>query len=388
MALSDNTVNSFRHVKREDSFKVLASVHIYRGAALGLSPSGYAKPFEAADPFIGFATEEFYASGTDGGASIRGNLSLAGQTDLQVITGGEVLVTLAAVTVKDRGKPVFATSDNAFALIGHPDAFVGYVTTVESSTTCYVRIKEPGEIVRKTDGVHNINVTGDEMFTAITAAGSAILAGGQLIANVVGSTFASGSFNVVQNVAGGEWKGLLGTTSEAENISIETAMLLTLTYGMSMRFRGRVSALGGSSTTEFSAGLYTASSSTMTAGIRANPSVTTSGIGRAAIATLGDSTTPGTIFARIDDNATLTGVDTAIANSLTVNKDWIILIRPTGVVEMWADGVRVLSTTTLSVGTSLTTYWGGLVTLAKSTAADAAAFNLQHLQVKGASLPA
>ena len=387
MALSANiALPASRGAPRKESFKVAGSVHIYAGAALGRDLAGYAKPFDGGDRFIGFATEEYYnTSTTSGTASVRGDYSLAGATDIQVDCGGEVKVTLAAVSIKDRGRPVFAVADNSFALIGHPDAFIGRITDVETTTTCWVQLKAAGELCPITDGVVQARLTGTDYIPNVITAGNEQMAYGfRLDAIGAGITAGAGLSSLV-NVAGGEIKGLLDNDNEAQNVTIESLGLMAQTYGISIRMRGRLSVLGPTATTDFTVGLMTAASSTMTDAIRADTEVTTSGIGKAAFHVDGDSTN---ILIKTDDDTTVTSADTTIDNSLTVNKDLIVIVRPSGAVEFWSDGARLLSTVSYTVGSALTTYWCGIVNLEKSTGTDVAAFNVQLLEVKGASLPA
>lgn len=367
------------------SLPVSGSSRIYHGSFVELLPTGYARAFEGGGQLVGIAEFEFYnSSTTDGAAADIGTDGNRGMTKIRVCRTGSVVLPLTSVSDKDIGRPVFALTDNTIGFYGHPDGYVGIVTGVFDTNYAMVRLAI-GDRVPVVDGVLNNRITGTQLMTSITAAGSAILFDGGWKATVVGAVFGSGSFGNVVNVAGGELKALLGTTSEVENITLETALLMDITYGMSLRVKGRCSTLGPGAGTIYSRGLVTLATSTMTTTKRALVRATTAGDVAAFLQTLGNSAN---IVEYVDDNTTVTAdVDTTIDNSLTVNRDEIIIIRPNGDVELYIDGARVLGSTALSVGAP-TTYFGGMINLEKTATTDAGAVNLQYAEAKGASVPA
>lgn len=104
---------------------VKASGAIYEGSAIGLT-SGYARQLTAGDRFVGFAMNDVASVGSDGGATVR------------VRQLGEVLLTITSVAVTDIGKPVYASTGNAFTLTQSTNSHIGRVVRVDSTNTAVV----------------------------------------------------------------------------------------------------------------------------------------------------------------------------------------------------------------------------------------------------------
>lgn len=401
MALSANA--SIRFMEPEAyrvkySRDVLGSAHIYAGGFVGLTPSGYIKPFEPGDIFDGIADEEYWnTSTTDGTASALGTDNERGKLKCRVIAGNcHFIKTLSSVAITDIGKPVYATADDTIALSGHPDAWVGTLVNKYDTNLALIRMRNPGEkppvhgngvCVVESDFAGSIQPVATFNATyAQSALGNSAAQGFKLTSIGAGITAAAG-WASLDGEAGGAIRALLDNDNEAQNLTCETATFMNVTKGMTFEMLGRVSVLGPTATTDVDFGIITAASSAITAAIRADIDVTTSGIGLAKFHIDGDSANIGFTS---DDNATVvgtatTGTDTTVDNSLTVDKRFKIIVRTSGAVELWIDGVRYLASTAFSVGTSLTTLYAGFVNIEKSTGTDVSAIVIDYLRVAGAS---
>ena len=109
-----------------DDYPVIASDIIYEGAAVGDNASGYARPLVAADPFRGFAIE-----------TADNSAGSAGDINVRVIRKGQIKLAVASVAITDVGRPVFASDDATFSLVG-VGTFIGYVARWISSGVCIV----------------------------------------------------------------------------------------------------------------------------------------------------------------------------------------------------------------------------------------------------------
>lgn len=115
------------------SFQVAASVNIFKGAFIGLAPTGYARPLVAGDPFVGIAYEAIdNSSGANGDLSVR------------VYTVGDFGLALAGAAVAGIGRPVFASADDTLTLTANGNSYVGIVQDVIAS----------GEIILRIDPAH------------------------------------------------------------------------------------------------------------------------------------------------------------------------------------------------------------------------------------------
>ena len=111
------------------SLPVASAKHIYKGAFVGLTASGYAQPLTAGDPFLGIAYEEIDNSGgADGDLSVR------------LYTLGDFGHTLTGAVITDIGRPVFASADDALTFDGAGNSFVGMARDVPTSNEIVVRI--------------------------------------------------------------------------------------------------------------------------------------------------------------------------------------------------------------------------------------------------------
>ena len=111
------------------SFQVAAAKHIYKGALVGLSSTGYAQPLTAGDLFVGIAYEEMDNSGgADGDVSVR------------VYTLGDFGHSLSGATVSNIGDAVYASADDTLTFTSTSNSYVGYVVDAPTSGEIILRL--------------------------------------------------------------------------------------------------------------------------------------------------------------------------------------------------------------------------------------------------------
>lgn len=105
-------------------YPVIATDIIYEGAAVGENASGYARPLQAGDPFLGFAESKAdNAAGAAGAKSVR--VRMRGQVQLAVAGA-------TAITANDRPL-VYASDDDTFTLTASTNSIIGRVSRWISS---------------------------------------------------------------------------------------------------------------------------------------------------------------------------------------------------------------------------------------------------------------
>lgn len=310
-------------------FPVAANVRIFGGARVGLDPAGYLKPFEPCDIFAGFAKQECNNTG-----------GLAGAKSVLVQTLGDFQLTINGVALTDRGKPVFATADDAQAMTGHPDAYMGRIVHYLAANTALVRLRAWGEKAPNGFGSAEIVIGGAEVFEPTGAASttkyhpSGLLAKSILGLGVLQYDAAGGGvrleFDAVAEVALASLRGQYGTFEVAKGITLEALLV--------------VADKGDNAALDIDIGLGTPLTVNSEADIDHADMVNL-----AAFHLDGNSDD---IKFQSDDNVTdVAPVDTTIDNdsATDVPKRLRINVRPTGVVEAWIDGVRMLPATAFAV---------------------------------------
>jgi len=120
--LSTDTPREYQLGDQEE-YPVIASDIIYEGAAVGENASGYARPLQADDPFLGFALGK--ADNSTGSA---------GDETVKVRTKGRVKLAVSGAAITDNDRPaVYAVDDNTFSLAASATAtgthtLIGYVS--------------------------------------------------------------------------------------------------------------------------------------------------------------------------------------------------------------------------------------------------------------------
>lgn len=103
---------------------VIASDIIYEGAAVGLNTSGNAQPLVAGNKFAGFAKSK-----------VDNSSGAAGDRKVELITAGEILLTISGAAAGDEGRAVYASDDDTFTYTAAGNTFVGHVKRYDSVLT-------------------------------------------------------------------------------------------------------------------------------------------------------------------------------------------------------------------------------------------------------------
>ena len=133
MALSSN-VNVDYQVGDQEAYPVAAAATIYAGAAVGEDSTGYARPLQAGDKFLGFAI--FMADNAAGAA---------GALRVEVRKKGNAVLPVAGSSITSNDRPaVYAIDDDTFTLTAGANSPIGYVSRWEQGTTCIVEFDSRG----------------------------------------------------------------------------------------------------------------------------------------------------------------------------------------------------------------------------------------------------
>ena len=98
-------------------YPVIASDIIFEGAAVGENGSGYARPLQAADPFLGFAE-----------AKADNSAGAAGAVNVRVKSRGYIKLAISAIAITANDRPaVYASDDDTFTLTSTSNTLIGYV---------------------------------------------------------------------------------------------------------------------------------------------------------------------------------------------------------------------------------------------------------------------
>jgi hypothetical protein len=101
---------------------VIGADTIYEGAAVGNNGSGYARPLQGGDTFLGFAEETVdNEDGSDGDKRVR------------VKSKGKVKLPISGLAVGDLGSTVYASDDDTFTLTSTDNSEIGSVYRFVSS---------------------------------------------------------------------------------------------------------------------------------------------------------------------------------------------------------------------------------------------------------------
>lgn len=110
-----------------EEYPVIASDIVYQGAAVGDNGSGYARPLQAGDPFLGFAEKQ-----------VDNSAGSAGDKNVRCVRRGRVQLSVASVAITDVGADVYASDDNTFVLTQSTNTRVGTVARFISSGVAIV----------------------------------------------------------------------------------------------------------------------------------------------------------------------------------------------------------------------------------------------------------
>lgn len=344
-------------------FAVAANVRIYGGARVGLNPAGYLKPFEPGDIFAGISKQECNNTG-----------GLDGAKSVLVRTLGDFELVIAGVALTDRNKPVFATADDAQALTGHPDAYMGRVVHYLAANKALVRLRTWGEKPPNGSGSAEIVIGGQEAFEATGAASTtkyhpsglqakSILGLGVLQVDAIagGVRF---DFDAVAEVALASLRGIFGTFETAKGVTFDATLV--------------VADKGDNAALDIDFGLGTP--------LTANSEADVDHADMVNLACFHMDGNSDDIKAQSDDNVTdVAPVDTTIDNdsATDIAKRFQIIVRPSGVVEFWINGARVNSATVFAVAAA--SRIAPFINVEKTNDDTVAVLLLSRLRVAGAA---
>ncbi len=94
---------------------------IYEGAAVGINSSGYAKPLQNGDKFVGFAEDN--SNNFSGGDGVK---------NIRLRKRGAILIEISGITLADIKKSVYASDDNTFTLSEEGTVYIGKISRIDS----------------------------------------------------------------------------------------------------------------------------------------------------------------------------------------------------------------------------------------------------------------
>lgn len=101
-----------------EEYPVVASDIIYEGAAVGENGSGYARPLQAGDVFLGFALE-----------TADNSAGSAGDIRVRVRTKGRIVLPISGLAITANDRPaVYASDDDTFTLTATSNSLIGYLS--------------------------------------------------------------------------------------------------------------------------------------------------------------------------------------------------------------------------------------------------------------------
>jgi 3D (Asp-Asp-Asp) domain-containing protein len=131
MALSSNRELKFYTSQELIEVPVDDNVNVYKGAFVGInSATGYARPLNAGDDFLGVAYKQAdnTASGhTAGGINVRLHQAI------------DIVHTLSGVANTDIGSVVYASDDGTLTLTSSGNSRMGRIVAIEGTTLVRVR---------------------------------------------------------------------------------------------------------------------------------------------------------------------------------------------------------------------------------------------------------
>lgn len=111
------------------SFQVAAAAHIFKGAFVGLTTGGYARPLVAGDAFVGIAYEEIdNTAGADGDLSVR------------TYTLGDFGHPLGGAAASNIGDAVYASADDTLTFTSTGNSYVGFAVDVPAAGEIILRL--------------------------------------------------------------------------------------------------------------------------------------------------------------------------------------------------------------------------------------------------------
>lgn len=120
--LAADTPRDFQLADLEE-YPVIASDIIYEGAAVGENGSGYARPLQAGDRFLGFALEH-----------VDNSAGSAGDKRVRVRARGRAVLAVGSLAITDNDRvAVYASDDNTFTKTATSNSLIGFVSRFVST---------------------------------------------------------------------------------------------------------------------------------------------------------------------------------------------------------------------------------------------------------------
>lgn len=357
---ANRQVNIFQDQELRE-LPVAAAVRIYKDSFVGIHPAlGYAKPFEPCDCFAGIAYEE--ANNSSGAA---------GAISVQVRTVGDFEHALTGVAQADEGKSVFATDDGTLALAGHYDGYVGKVLAKLSTNVALVRLKSAGE---KPTPVCPCKIAETDFTGVLPPTGA-----------VAGPTY-FGPFQLDSALGLGVLNGTgidpyaqleFDAVAEIASAAISTKIAFDSSKGMKFEADIHMTNIGDNVALDVDFGFVNVYDGT----VRAN--IDDASLTRHALFHM-DGASSSILLQSDDDSTDVAPVDTTLDNVTTAGayKNFILIVRPTGLVEGYIDGVRVLSGTVFGIGSTAAAF-AAIVNVEKTSDDTVAILRCSKLRVTG-----
>lgn len=325
-------------------FPMGAAATIYRGGLVGLHPATrLAKAFEGGDIFAGIAFEDM--SNASGAASAK---------SVRAYTQGDFVLPLASVVAADAHKAVYGIADDTLSLMGHPDGFVGRVLGVHSSGKAVVRLRNSGEQPHRAD-VGSLNHVFHAGGVGVTGAVAANMGMGDWQAySILG-------LGATIDAAMGGVSLAFDAVAEVAQASIETPVIFSITKGITLELWLNAEAIGDDVALDMDWGIANVLNATTRADL---DDATLTRHARFHM----DGASANINFESDDNTTDVAAADTTLDNETTAGeyKRYLLVARPSGLVETWANAARLLSSTTFSVGSTAGVF-GGFVNLEKTS---------------------
>jgi hypothetical protein len=372
MALSAN--RNIAHLPDQELRDIPMGVDIiYRDGFVGIDPAGYAKAFEVGDRFVGIAYESVDNSGGS-----------AGDEFCRVYHQGEFEHALTSNAIADHGKAVYATDDETLSLQGHPDAFVGRILHQDADTSgnVIVRLRGPYDMLTTSDKGHiEADLNFNEAFNLTGAASStAIINNGWECKAILGLGNVQIDGTAALNPA---MKLQFDAVAEVALASLRTWPLFSVAGGITFEATMHVEGIGDDAALDIDWGLGSE--------LTTNSEADIDHADMAQLACFHMNGASANILAQSDDAttdvaATDTTIDNVATDAAASFKDFKIIVRPSGSVQFWIDGSRVLSGTTFAVLS--TAVLQGWVNVEKTSNDTVCELNICRLRVAGAAVQA
>jgi len=341
---------------------------IYRGGFVGLHPvTKYAKAFEPGDIFVGIAYENVDNSGGS-----------AGDEKVRVYVDGDFEHALSSAAIADAGKPVYATDDSTLALLGHPDAFVGYIIhrDVDTTTNVVVRLKQPGEKPPKDGSSLDYSYAGQGFTPTGAVAATNAFGDGLLCKSILGLGNVAIDGSATLNPA---CKLQFDAVAEIALASIRTPGVFQVDQGITMAATLHLENIGDAAALDTDWGFV----HTLDTTTEANLDDATA----TQLATFHMDGNSANILVQSDDATTdVAAVDSTSDNVATDAaasfKDFFLLVRKNGNVTFWIDGTQILSSTTFALLSTAVVY--GIINMEKTSDDTVAELNLASCRFAGA----